>query len=203
MKQIILIFILCSVITLCSFSLEGKSKVFISGNRIVRIEQNIIITVSELAISDEFPFGFGPTYSISPDSIRIAFIGYEKSDFEIYLFNIEKAELIAIGGTGDIDGRTKLVWAPNDSLLIFNRGERLWLYEVNSDSTRQLTDPKGYYEDYDPSFSDDGKKVFFYRGTRFEYSFSGDKYKINTNGIGLSKIEEESPKYSPEDYRGE
>jgi hypothetical protein len=203
MRKVFLCITVLCCLTFCSQIHGQKSKVYVSENKIVRVEQNVILTVSELATSDEFPFVFGPMFLFSSDSQYIAYIGYENEDFEIFVYGIPQSELFTVGGEGVIDGRTMFDWSPNDSLLVFTRGERIWLFDVVSDSTRQLTDPpKDFYEDYDPSFSEDGKSIVFYRGSRFEYVFSGNMFKINVSGIGLKRLHEEVPRYPTENLQG-
>lgn len=204
MMKVFLYSIVFGTLVFCSKTQGQESQVYISEDKIVRVEQNVILTVCELATSDDFPFGFEPTYLFSSDSQYIAYVGYEKKEFETFVYNVKQSEIYAVGGEGVIDGRTMLEWSPNDSLLVFTRGERIWLYDVRLDSIRQLTDPpKDFYEDFDPSFSEDGKSVIFYRGSRFEYIFSGNKFKINVSGIGLKRLHEEIPRYPPENLKGD
>jgi Tol biopolymer transport system component len=162
-----------------------------------------VVMYGELATSDAFPFGFDHIYSFNADSSFVAFIGVRDDTFELIVLSNGNEPAISGIGEGAIDGRTSLHWSPDGTMLAFTRGQRVWSYDAEADSAWKLSEPEEIWmEDYDPSFSDDGAKVIFFRGSRFEYVFSGDKYSINLDGTGLRKEEEEVPTYPPEDLRG-
>jgi hypothetical protein len=173
-------------------------------NGVVIKRMHGVVMYGKLATSDGFPFGFDCMYLFNADSSFIAFIGVRDNTLELFVLGNGIEPAVCGIGEGAIDGRTRIVWSSDDALLLCNRGERIWLYDTKADSAWKLSEPEeAWMEDYDPSFSADGSKVIFFRGSRFEYVFSGDKYSINLDGTGLRKEHEEIPTYPPEDLRGE
>jgi len=73
---------------------------------------------------------------------------------------------------GKVDGRIRIDWSES--------GDRIWLYNPFLHRLCSLARPPAGCEDADPEFI--GDKLRFYRGARFEYSFSGDEYEINFGG---------------------
>jgi hypothetical protein len=195
--------VLCLFLFLMGCLSAETFRLEVTENQVIKKMGNTALWIP-LATSDAFPFGFGPTYAFDGDSSFIAFIGASDDTFKLFVMN-DKIDMPISGiGEGCIDGRTNLEWSPDGIFLLFTRGERIWMYNTEVDSAWKVSEPEeDWMEDYDPSFSDDGSRIFFFRGSRFEYVFSGGKYSINLDGTDLRKEEEEIPMYPPEDLRGE
>jgi hypothetical protein len=196
--------VLCLATSLVSCASGGKTSIAVHDQKVFLVSDNRETAIDELARNDDFPFALLPTYSYAADSSKVAFIGHGEKSTEIFLFALGMKQPVQVDGEGIVDGRTSLVWSPDNRMLLFTRGERVWLYDAEADSAWKLSQPEeDWVEDYDPSFSEDGKRVYFFRGSRFEYVFSGDKYSSNLDGTGLKKENEEMPTYPPEDLRGD
>lgn len=177
----------------------------VRDRNIVKIYGNDSEIVDELA-NAEGVLGFNSIYALSPSGHSIAYVGWgEKGALQLYLYQSEHSEPDPIFAEGEIDGRTYIRWSPDDERFVFNQGERIWIYDPYLGRALKLSDPdQEYYEDTDPSFSDDGRTIYFYRGTRFEFMFSGDKYGFEIEGKGdVFPVAETGAKYPGEDLRGE
>jgi ankyrin repeat protein len=142
--------------------------------------------VGLLATSDEFPFGLEPTYAYSPESSYLAYVGEAAQGYDIFLVS-QDGDVKWITELGAIDGRTSIVWSNSGSQFVFNMNKEIWLYDVKHQSLIKLTDPT-VYEDMYPSFKDDGKKVKFFRGDRYEFSFAGKEYEVRVDGSNCREV---------------
>jgi len=155
--------------------------------------------IGNLAFSDDPFFGFGMTYSFSPEENAIAYIGTYKNSAALFVYTAGSKEPERLPEYGEITGRTVPVWSPDGNLVTYSMGNRVWVYDMSLNEAWIPTEPDDpYYEDIDPYFADDGGSVFFYRGTTFEFLFSGELYNVGLDGGGLALIPEELPKYPPE-----
>lgn len=200
MKKFILILV-CFIPLIFPGKEHSNTKIRIEEKNVIllRIEKKNIDT---LASSSAFPFSFRHIYSFNSDSSNLAYVKDKGEEFKIMILTGKMTEPVGVECKGTIDGRTKLRWSPDDTLLVFNAGEKIWLYNFNSDTTMKLTNPEKGLEDFDPGFSKEGDKIYFYRGNRFEFNFSGEKYSIKPDGTGIKKEKEKKRKYKGEDLRG-
>ncbi|MBT3271880.1 MAG: hypothetical protein HN368_01900, partial [Spirochaetales bacterium] len=148
-------------------------------------------------------FGFGVTYSFSPDESALAYIGEEDGGFGLHLYQSGAPSSSYLPAFGEITGRTQPKWSPDGSFLVYSAGSRIWVYDVENRDAWIVTEPsEEYLEDINPWFADDGWSIFFYRGTTFEYSFAGDLFNVGIDGKGLIRVDEEQPKHPGEDLSG-
>jgi len=142
--------------------------------------------VGILATSDDFPFGLEPTYVYSPDSSYLAYVGETAQGYDIFLVSHD-GDVQWITEQGTIDGRISIVWSNSGSKFVFNMNKEIWLYDVMHGSLIKLTDPT-VYEDLYPSFKDDDKKIKFFRGDRYEFSFAGKEYEVKVDGSNCKEV---------------
>lgn len=146
--------------------------------------------------------GFGYNLCWSPDSKKIAFVD-EKNDFSIVD--------VASGETTVVDnyrwnighgGRYyfPLNWSPDSKWLTYSVGldnvnSAIFAYQVDEDKVHQMTN--GYYSDYNPVFSQDGKYLFYFTDRSFSpaYSGLGDGTWIypNTTQLAALSLTEDAP----------
>jgi hypothetical protein len=181
---------------------QNYGAITVDEDKVVAEIEGVRRVVGYLAMNDDPFFGFGQTYAFNPTKDAIAYIGEEKGSFELYVYSAGEQSATALPDYGEITGRTVPVWSPGGDLVTYSMGNRIWVYDRAADEAWVVTEPdEPWYEDIDPYFSDDGESIFFYRGTTFEYSFSGELYNVGLDGSGLTWVEEADPLY-PSEYFG-
>lgn len=193
-----------SILIIAAFVCAG---VFAQEDGSIVIEEGTVVAniggsrriVGYLAFSDDPFFGFGHTFAFNPAGEAIAFIGEERGAVGLYVYQAGERASVLLPEYGEITGRTLPVWSPDGNLVTYSVGNRVWIYDLGADDAWIVTEPEDqFYEDIDPVFSDDGDSILFYRGTTFEFSFSGELYRVGLDGPGLIRVEEPYPKYPPE-----
>lgn len=139
--------------------------------------------------------GFGYKLYWSPDSKKIAFID-EKNDLNI--LNTESGVVIVADnmywnvGHGGRQGWS-VNWSADSEWITYDKGmenanNAIMVYEVSSQTVRQIT--SGFYSDFNPVFSTDGKYIFFgtNRSLNAAYSDMGDGTWIYPNSTQVAAI---------------
>ncbi len=184
---------------------EVRTSIRIEGDTIYAPVRGEERAVGWLARSGDMFMGFDYMYAHSPDGQAIAYIGeVEMGEFGLYLFRVGMSEGLAPYIYGNISGRSQPVWSADGNFVAASIGNRIWILDRESVVARILTEPEeDWLEDIDPEFTEDGEAVFFYRGSTFEFSFSGDLLVTSLDGTVLEVLDEENPKYPGEDLMGE
>ncbi len=107
----------------------------------------------------------------SPDS---KYFVYSNADRKLQLIDIStgKTSLITTAKSGTIRDYS---WSPDSKWITFtNRGTNklgsIWVYSVPTGKSSQITNKM--YEDFSPSFSKDGKYIYFISDRDFNFSFN-------------------------------
>lgn len=110
--------------------------------------------------------GFGYRLYWSPDSKQIAYID-EKNDISI--INVETKQVIIADNTDWNTGHGgrygyPIAWSPDSKWLSYSKGLEsgnysIFLYNLDEQKVTQAT--SGYYSDFNPVFSQDGKYLFY------------------------------------------
>jgi tricorn protease len=106
----------------------------------------------------------------SPDSKWLLF---SDANRKLQLLNVESKEisLVAKGEYSDIGSYE---WSPDSKWIVYNKTESnrldaIWVYSLEKKESYKLSE--GNYNDYSPSFSRDGKHLFFLSNRDFNMSF--------------------------------
>ena len=139
--------------------------------------------------------GFGYRLHWSPDSKKIAFID-EKNDISI--IDVESGSVEVADnyrwnyGHGSRFG-FPISWSHDSKLLAYSIGmdngnEAVFIYDLSSKEARQVT--SGFYNDNNPTFSDDGKYLYLLTDRNFNalYSDMQDGTWIYPNATQLAAI---------------
>jgi tricorn protease len=146
--------------------------------------------------------GFGYGLFWSPDSKYIAFID-EKNDIQV--LNVGSGDTkIADNYSWNIGhgGRFSysINWSPDSKWITYSKGQdnvndAVFVYNLEEGKTHRIT--SGFYSDFNPAFSTDGKYLFCFTDREFNPSYSGlgDGTWIYPNNTKLAAISlsEESP----------
>lgn len=139
--------------------------------------------------------GFGYTLFWSPDGKKLAFIDETNS---ILVLDVESRKTAIAGHTAwDIShgGRPGYVmaWSPDSKWLAFTQGlenanNAVFLYDVVNQKSAQVT--SGFYEDFSPVFSSDGKYLFYLtnRNMTAAYSDMGDGTWVYPNATQIASL---------------
>jgi tricorn protease len=141
--------------------------------------------------------GFGYRLYWSPDSKKLAFID-ETNDISVLDVETGKARVAGntrwnVGHGGRYFGYT-IAWSPDSKWIAFAQGldnahNAIFLHNVEKNESHQAT--SGFYEDFAPVFSTDGKYLFYLtnRNLSAAYSDMGDGtwvYPNSTQIVALS-----------------
>lgn len=182
----------------------------VSANGPVWIEEPFVVAfidgeereIGMLGMRPEEPDGFYFMYEFSPDGDGIAFIGEEKGGVGLYVFRSGMPNARSVPAWGPVTARSYPVWSPDSRHVAASIGNRIWIYDTDTDEAWMVSEPEeGWMEDIDPLFTEDGNTITFYRGSTFEYTFSGDLYRSDLHGNDLEYVFEEFPAYPPEEFR--
>lgn len=146
--------------------------------------------------------GFGYSLYWSPNSEMIAFID-EKNDISV--LDVERKKITVAGNTKWNIGHGArfnypISWSPDSKWIAFtigmeNLNSAVFLYNVGDGKAHQAT--SGYFEDFYPVFSTDGKYLFYLTNRSFSaaYSDMGDGTWVypNTTQIASVSLTNETP----------
>lgn len=139
--------------------------------------------------------GFGYTLHWSPDSKSIAFIDETNT---IYVMDAVSGALQAADNTNWNVGHGgrfgySISWSPDSKWITYtlgleNANQAVYVYNVETRSSRQLT--SGFYYDFNPVFSADGKYLFYLTNRNFapHYSDMQDGTWVYPNATQLAAM---------------
>ncbi|MDX1666865.1 MAG: Tricorn protease like protein, partial [Saprospiraceae bacterium] len=150
--------------------------------------------------------GFGYTLYWSPDSEKLAFIDETNN---ISVIELESGQTTVVGNTDWNVGHGGrfgylISWSPDSRWVAFTEGQdnanyAVFLYDLEEGQKHQAT--SGFYQDSNPTFSDDGKYLFYLTNREFSaaYSDMGDGTWIypNATKIVAASLTEEAPHLLP------
>jgi len=139
--------------------------------------------------------GYGYTLNWSPDSKKLAFIDETNT---IYILDVESGATEVVGdaywnvGHGGRYGYP-ISWSPDSKWIAYNRGldnanGAIFLYDVENKERRQAT--SGFYNDFYPVFSTDGKYLFYLTNRNMSpvYSSLGDGTWVYPNSTQIASL---------------
>ena len=143
-----------------------------------------------------FTSGFNYSIYWSPDSKKIVFVDQTMSINYLdvntgVLIKADKGKYMFEGGLRSFS----VSWSPDSRWAAYARGTdnpastAIFLYDTQNNKVSQLT--SGYYTDYSPAFSEDGKHLFFATNRNFKPVYSDlDNTFIypNTSGIAVGTL---------------
>ncbi len=146
--------------------------------------------------------GFGYNLFWSPDSKKIAFID-EANDISI--IDISSGETTVVGNTVwniSHPGRYgyPIAWSPDSRWAAFTQGldnahNAVYLYDLENNKKHQTT--SGFFEDFNPVFSADGKYLFYFTNRNMSSAYSdmddGTWVYINASQIASLSLTEDVP----------
>ncbi len=125
----------------------------------------------------------------------------------LYFFDIQTRKLTARKRFPELVGIHSPAWSADDSLVVFSGLSRaghkdIFIYNPAADQLIQLTND--YYNDLDPVWSPDGRKIVF-ASDRTSAGLSGGRnlFVMNADGTGLAYLtsgnwQDNSPAFSPD-----
>jgi len=121
--------------------------------------------------------GFGYTLFWSPNSSRLAFID-ETNDISV--LDVKNGKVTVAGNTNWNTGHGSrygysIAWSPDSKWVAFTQGlnnanNAVFLYDVENKKSHQVT--SGFYEDFGPVFSTDGKYLFYLTNRSMSAAYS-------------------------------
>jgi tricorn protease len=139
--------------------------------------------------------GFGYTLFWSPNSQKLAFIDETNT---IAVLDVESQKISVAGNTNwDIGHGARfgypIAWSPDSKWIAFTQGmdnanNAVFLYDVENQKSYQAT--SGFYEDFYPVFSTDGKYLFYLtnRSLSAAYSDMGDSTWVYPNATQIVSL---------------
>ncbi len=136
---------------------------------------------------------YDPTWS--PDSKQIAFAD-KAGNLHLHSLTSGKTQKI---DTDPLARRHRVSWSPNSGWLAYlkhgpNGASSIWLYDVSQGKTHQAT--AGMFHDSWPTFSRDGKYLFFASNRRFDspvYDDIGDTFVYtNTDVLMIAPLKDDA-----------
>ena len=150
--------------------------------------------------------GFGYMLHWSPDSKKMAFID-EKNDILIIDAGsglIEKAGNTNWNTSHGGRGLFSISWSPDSKWLSFaltleNANQAIFIYDAESKKLHQVT--SGFYTDEKPTFSQDGKYLFFQTNRKMDVAYSafddGTWIYPNSTEIASVNLNKDAPSLLP------
>lgn len=123
-----------------------------------------------------FTAGFNYSIYWSPDSKKVVFTNQK---FEITLVDVSSGQLTVVDrGIDPFEGTLRgfsVSWSSDSRYMTYarfinNSSSAVMLYDTQSGTLSQLT--AGYYSDYAPAFSEDGKHLFYMTNRSFRAVYS-------------------------------
>ncbi|MDT0342668.1 amidohydrolase family protein [Streptomyces litchfieldiae] len=163
---------------------NGSATLSPSGDRLIAEVQNILWSVPREggAATPLTPPDLEPTRpTFSPDGQTLAVCAYRGGGFHLWTLNPDGSGLRQLTD-GPFDDRAP-AWSPDGTRIAFaseRAGDtvtgspyRIWVIDVRTGALTQLTGlpgqdgplQGGWYEDFDPTWSPDGRRLFFVRGS--------------------------------------
>ena len=147
-------------------------------------------------IITNFTSGFNYSIYWSPDSKKIVYVDQTMSINYLDIntgkvLKIDKGNYMYEGGLRNFS----VTWSPDSKWVAYARGTdnpattAIFLYDTQNNKVSQLT--SGYYSDFSPAFSDDGKHLFFATNRTFRPVYSDlDNTFIypNTSSIAVGTL---------------
>lgn len=137
--------------------------------------------------------GFRYNIYWSPDSKKIAYVD---QSMQIQYINVETGEVVNIDkGLYMFEGGLRsfsVDWSKDSQWIAYSRGNEgrkstIFIYNTRTGQRNQLT--SGFYDGYDPEFSEDGKHLFFVTNRRFAPEYSDmDNTFIYPNASQLAVV---------------
>ena len=139
--------------------------------------------------------GFGYSLYWSPDSKNISFIDETNT---IYVVNVENGDTKGVGnyswnlGHGGRFGYP-ISWSKDSKWIAFTEGldnsnQAIFLYNLDTEQKHQAT--SGFFQDSSPTFSSDGKYLFYLTNRSFSaaYSDMGDGTWVYPNATQIASL---------------
>ena len=139
-----------------------------------------------------FTSGFNYSIFWSPDSKKIIYVDQSMAInyLDIATAQVIKADKGKYMYEGDLRGFS-VTWSPDSKWAAYSRGTEnsattaIFLYDTQNNKVSQLT--SGYYSDFSPAFSADGKHLFFATNRTFQPVYSDmDNTFIYPNASGIA-----------------
>ena len=159
---------------------------------------------------------------VSPDGKRIVFTSLKDGDLDIYTMNVDGSDVKRLttapgydgGPWWSPDGRQIVyrAWHPVDSALVgyrellaqrLVRPNRMELWVMNADGSRQRQITRLGGANFGPSWAPDGKRIIFSSNHRQPRSGNFDLFLVNLDGSGLERVTSDQsfygfPMFSPD-----
>ena len=148
--------------------------------------------------------GYRHTLRWSPDSKKI---GFTDQTLTLYILDVatksltkvDKAEYENIDVGQDVKPIYDFNWSPNSQYIVYsmmnkNLVYQLYVYDLKSDKTAQVSD--GVFNDFNPVFSKDGKRIFFLSMRRFDPTYDEFEWEMvytKTTGIYAITLQKDVP----------
>ncbi len=138
---------------------------------------------------DEFNF-IESAGAWSPDGKQFAFSTFSAGRNQLVTIDVSTGKTRSMKSMGEVEEFGNLAWSPDGGSIAFsglkNGQSDLFLYDLHAKGVTQLTsDP---YSDYQPSFSNDGRKIVFSSDrTTFNHSLKGVHIPFNLAVLNLKE----------------
>ncbi|MBO6793935.1 MAG: PD40 domain-containing protein [Balneolaceae bacterium] len=130
-------------------------------------------------VTDGMAYDSHPKWS--PDGKHILYISDKDGSDDAYYINLETEEEHKFAGDEN-DEMVNAAWSPDGDYVIVSRGRRnfkLWLYHKDGGRGIKLVDPTSAFKAIDPTFSPDGRYIYFSRrNNAWNYNAQFPQYSI-------------------------
>ena len=144
---------------------------------------------------DEFNF-IESAGAWSPDSKRFAFSAFSEGRNKLFIVDTQNGKTLATESMGAVEEFSNIAWSPDGSSVAFSglrEGQSdIFLFNLNTKKLTALTNDK--YSDYQPTFSNDGKKIAF---STDRVNFDSADQKGLDITFNLALLDLESKKITP------
>lgn len=192
-----------------AWSPDGKQIAYLSDKN---GEYNIYVTkpkwVNQMKQLTQLGAGYRHTLRWSPDGKKIAFTDQtlrcnildvaSKSITEV-----DKAEYENIDVSLDVKPIYDFTWSPDSRYLAYSKMTKehiyqVFVYDINTDKTHCVSN--GLFNDFQPVFSQDGRRLFFVSNRRYSPTFCDYEWEMvykKTTGIYAVALKKEYPSLFP------
>ena len=189
-----------AMIALCCFSFLSRP---VFGQESYRVEEGRIWVretgkeraIGDLARDDDSLWGFDWIWSVSPDGDAVLYVSPATRGYRFHFHELGLSKPMLIQAVGMVSWRSLPAWSPDSRFAAISVGNRIWLFDRESKTTSAIASADPWIEDIDPSFSPDGRYLYFYRGETVEFSFSGSLFALELSNGELTREIEEAPRY--------